>query len=58
MNCAHIVRFNTTAIHGLISHGSGKLLSEPTPEEFNFDHVQPPISPVTGNPIETWYKSK
>ena len=58
MNCTHIVTFNITAIHGHIGYGSGKLLSEPIPGEFNFDDVKPPISPVTGNPIETWYKPK
>ncbi|KAJ5109410.1 dipeptidyl-peptidase 3 [Penicillium angulare] len=55
---AHILRFNGTVIHELLGHGSGKLLSEPTPGEFNFDHENPPISPVTGEPINTWYKPK
>lgn len=58
MRYAHIIRFNGTAIHELLGHGSGKLLAEPTPGEFNFDHKNPPTSPVTGQPITTWYKQK
>lgn len=58
MNCAHIVRSNGTAIHELLGHVSGKLLAEPTPGVFNFDHDNPPISPITGKPIQTWYKPK
>lgn len=58
MNCAHIIRFNGTAIHELLGHGSGKLLAELSPGEFNFNHDNPPISPITGKPIQTWYKPK
>ncbi|KAK7219239.1 hypothetical protein V2G26_007242 [Clonostachys chloroleuca] len=56
MSCAHIVRFTQTAVHELIGHGTGKLLTETAPGEFNFDHTNPPISPITGYPISTWYK--
>lgn len=56
MSYAHIIRFNGTAIHELLGHGSGKFLAETAPGEFNFDHKNPPISPVTGLPITTWYK--
>lgn len=56
MSCAHTVRFVQTAIHELIGHGTGKLLSETAPGQFNFDHDNPPISPITGNPVRTWYK--
>ncbi|RKO86024.1 peptidase family M49-domain-containing protein, partial [Blyttiomyces helicus] len=37
-------------------HGTGKLLGEDTPGVFNFDSAKPPISPLTGKPIESWYK--
>ncbi|KAF1364652.1 dipeptidyl-peptidase III [Lizonia empirigonia] len=43
-------------LHELLGHGCGKLLQETAPGEFNFDHENPPISPVTHTPIRTWYK--
>jgi dipeptidyl-peptidase-3 len=43
-------------LHELLGHGCGKLLQETAPGEFNFDHANPPISPVTYTPIRTWYK--
>ncbi|KAL4929597.1 dipeptidyl peptidase 3 [Aspergillus undulatus] len=43
-------------IHELLGHGTGKLLQETAPGEYNFDISNPPISPVTGNPVSTWYK--
>jgi dipeptidyl-peptidase-3 len=58
MSYAHIIRFIGTAIHELIGHGTGKFLAEPTPGKFNFDHDNPPISPVTSQPIKTWYRPK
>ncbi|OAK94367.1 dipeptidyl-peptidase III [Phaeosphaeriaceae sp. SRC1lsM3a] len=43
-------------LHELLGHGCGKLLQETAPGEFNFDRSNPPISPLTGQPIKTWYK--
>lgn len=43
-------------IHELLGHGTGKLLQETSKGVFNFDHDNPPISPVTGKPISTYYK--
>ena len=43
-------------IHELLGHGTGKLLQETSPGVFNFDHKNPPLSPVTGTPISTHYK--
>ena len=43
-------------IHELLGHGTGKLLQETSPGVFNFDHKNPPLSPVTGTPISTYYK--
>ncbi|KAL4783221.1 peptidase family M49-domain-containing protein [Aspergillus varians] len=43
-------------IHELLGHGTGKLLQETAPGEYNFDISNPPISPVTGKPVSTWYK--
>lgn len=56
MGCAHISRFIGTAIHELVGHGTGKLLAETGPGTFNFDHKNRPISPITGQPIQTWYE--
>ncbi len=43
-------------IHELLGHGTGKLLQETSPGVFNFDHNDPPVSPLTGKPISTYYK--
>ncbi|KAJ5610026.1 hypothetical protein N7510_006745 [Penicillium lagena] len=43
-------------IHELLGHGTGKLLQETAPGQYNFDIANPPISPVTGKPVSTWYK--
>ncbi|KAK5937926.1 hypothetical protein PMZ80_010055 [Knufia obscura] len=43
-------------IHELLGHGCGKLLQETEPGKYNFDVKNPPISPLTGDPIKTWYK--
>ncbi|PVH83360.1 peptidase M49, dipeptidyl-peptidase III [Cadophora sp. DSE1049] len=46
------------AIHELLGHGTGKLLTESSNngEGPNFDLENPPLSPLTGEPITTWYK--
>ncbi|KAJ6012884.1 hypothetical protein N7499_012515 [Penicillium canescens] len=43
-------------IHELLGHGTGKLLQETAPGEYNFDIKNPPINPVTNKPVSTWYK--
>ena len=43
-------------LHELLGHGCGKLLQETSPNIFNFDPSNPPISPLSGQPIKTWYK--
>lgn len=43
-------------IHELLGHGTGKLLSENSDGSFNFDKSSPPISPITGKPVTTYYK--
>ncbi|CAH0017174.1 unnamed protein product [Clonostachys rhizophaga] len=43
-------------LHELTGHGCGKLLQETSPGVFNFDKENPPVSPVTGKLITTWYK--
>jgi len=46
------------AIHELLGHGAGKLLTECTTDGKgpNFDLANPPLSPLTGKPITSWYK--
>lgn len=53
--CIYSIRTITTAVHELFGHGTGKLLSETRPGEYNFDQKHPPLSPLTGNTIKTWY---
>ena len=43
-------------IHELLGHGTGKLLQETSPGVYNFDHKNPPLSPITKKPISTYYK--
>lgn len=42
--------------HELFGHGTGKLLAEDGPGSFNFDFQNPPINPLTGKPIDSWYR--
>ena len=43
-------------LHELLGHGTSKLLTEYGDGTYNFDTANPPISPLTGKPIATWYK--
>lgn len=42
--------------HELFGHGTGKLLAEDSAGSFNFDAQNPPINPLNGKPIDTWYR--
>ncbi len=44
------------ACHELLGHDSGRLLGEAAARDHNFDLRNPPISPLTGRPIESWCK--
>lgn len=44
------------ACHELLGHGSGRLLAEIEPDEFNIDIHNPPLDPITGVPIRSYYK--
>ena len=43
-------------LHELLGHGCGKLLQETEPGRYNFDIDNPPISPITGRKISSYYK--
>ncbi|KAJ3348765.1 hypothetical protein HDU83_001043 [Entophlyctis luteolus] len=44
-------------LHELLGHGSGKLLAEVAEGQFNFDIADPPLNPLTGQPVKSWYKA-
>ncbi|THW94321.1 hypothetical protein D6D17_07945 [Aureobasidium pullulans] len=54
--CRHRVRSVSTAVHELLGHGAGKLLTEYSQGGANFDTKKPPVDPTTGNAITTWYR--
>ncbi|KAK7448564.1 dipeptidyl-peptidase 3 [Colletotrichum acutatum] len=43
-------------LHELLGHGTGRMMVETTEGDYNFDIQNPPISPLDGNPIKSWYK--
>jgi dipeptidyl-peptidase-3 len=43
-------------LHELLGHGTGRMMIESTDGNFNFDSKNPPINPITGEPITSWYK--
>lgn len=43
-------------LHELLGHGCGKLLQETSEGVYNFDVKNPPVSPLTGKPVTSWYK--
>ncbi|KAL4779313.1 peptidase family M49-domain-containing protein [Aspergillus varians] len=43
-------------LHEMLGHGTGRFLAETTPGNFNFDPNNPPVNPITGDPVKTWYK--
>ena len=52
-------RFNAyylwVVLHEILGHGTGKLLMENSQGKFNFDPNEPPLNPLTGKPIDSWY---
>jgi dipeptidyl-peptidase-3 len=43
-------------LHELLGHGTSKLLQEGPEGVYNFDIKNPPVNPLTGEPITSWYK--
>lgn len=42
-------------LHQILGHGTGRFLSETSRNSFNFDPQNPPLNPLTGKPIQSWY---
>ena len=55
-NCRDAAFEVQVGLHELLGHGTGKLLQETAPGQYNFDVSKPPISPITNQPVSTWYK--
>jgi dipeptidyl-peptidase III len=43
-------------LHELFGHGTGKMMIQENEDKFNFDIKNPPVNPLTGRPITSWYK--
>ena len=43
-------------LHELFGHGTGKMMVEESSGKYNFDNDNPPINPLTEQPITSWYK--
>ena len=56
MECRDHAFYLWVVFHELLGHGTGKLLTEDKLTGFNFDIDNPPVSPLTGEPINSWYR--
>ncbi|KAI1736227.1 peptidase family M49-domain-containing protein [Xylaria scruposa] len=43
-------------LHELLGHGTGRMMIEQSVGMFNFDFSNPPLNPLDGKPIQTWYR--
>jgi dipeptidyl-peptidase-3 len=43
-------------LHELLGHGTGKMMAQDANGQYNFNINDPPVNPLTGKPIESWYK--
>ncbi|KAI1754488.1 peptidase family M49-domain-containing protein [Xylaria castorea] len=43
-------------LHELLGHGTGRMMIEQSVGKFNFDSSNPPMNPLDGKPIRTWYR--
>jgi dipeptidyl-peptidase III len=42
--------------HELMGHGTGRMMVQEDDEIYNFDITRPPVDPLTGTPITSWYR--
>ena len=54
--CRHHIQYVSVAIHELLGHGAGKLLSEDSQGICNFNKSEPPMNPVTERRVDSWYR--
>lgn len=47
--------YSWVVLHELFGHGTGKMMIQEGEDKFNFDVHHPPINPLTGKPITSWY---
>jgi len=43
-------------LHELLGHGTGRMMVEESENKYNFDIADPPINPLDGKPITSWYR--
>jgi dipeptidyl-peptidase III len=42
--------------HELMGHSTGRMMVQEDDEKYNFDVTMPPVDPLTGTPITSWYR--
>lgn len=45
------------ALHELLGHGTGQMMVQDARGDYNFDFDNPPIDPLSGKPIASWYRT-
>ncbi|KAL4874337.1 dipeptidyl peptidase III [Aspergillus karnatakaensis] len=43
-------------LHEILGHGTGRFLTEVSKDEYNFSLTNPPLNPLTGDPVSCWYR--
>ena len=43
-------------VHELLGHGTGRMMVQSSDDVYNFDIDHPPVNPLTGESITSWYK--
>lgn len=54
--CKYPAYYWWVVLHELLGHGTGRMMIQESSSKFNFDVHRPPISPLTGEPIASWYR--
>lgn len=54
--CKYPAYYWWVVLHELLGHGTGRMMVQESDSKFNFDINRPPISPLTGEPIASWYR--
>ncbi|KAH7304979.1 peptidase family M49-domain-containing protein [Stachybotrys elegans] len=52
----HAAYYWWVVLHELLGHGTGRMMVEETPGRYNFDITSPPLNPLSGTPIQSWYR--